>query len=71
MFSIFRLCEHPEYTKPLIDEVETMLKLPATDHYKNLPLLESFLRETARHDPLDSRTFLLKTIYNIRSPQTL
>ncbi|KAL8879772.1 MAG: hypothetical protein Q9198_002682 [Flavoplaca austrocitrina] len=54
MFSIFRLCQHPEYTQPLINEVEAMLKLPPTDHYKNLPLLESFLRETARHDPLDS-----------------
>lgn len=58
MFSIFRLCQHPEYTQPLINEVEAMLKLPTTDHYKNLPLLESFLRETARHDPLDSRTYL-------------
>ncbi|KAI4224915.1 MAG: hypothetical protein L6R36_004315 [Xanthoria steineri] len=62
MFSIFRLCEHPEYTKPLIDEVETMLKLPATDHYKNLPLLESFLRETARHDPLDSLSVQRKVL---------
>ncbi|KAI4273321.1 MAG: hypothetical protein L6R38_006365 [Xanthoria sp. 2 TBL-2021] len=62
MFSIFRLCEHPEYTKPLIDEVETMLKLPATDHYKHLPLLESFLRETARHDPLDSLSVQRKVL---------
>lgn len=35
-----------------------MLKLPTTDHYKHLPLMESFLRETARHDPLDSCTLL-------------
>ncbi|KAL8639240.1 MAG: hypothetical protein Q9226_008894, partial [Calogaya cf. arnoldii] len=62
MFSIFRLCEHPEYTKPLINEVETMLKLPATDHYKHLPLLESFLRETARHDPLDSLSVQRKVL---------
>lgn len=40
--------------EPLRSEVEAMLKLPATDHYKHLPLMESFLRETARHDPLDS-----------------
>lgn len=31
-----------------------MLKLPEADHYKNLPLMESFLREAARYDPLDS-----------------
>lgn len=54
MFSIYRLCEHLQYTKPLIDEIEEMLKLPTKDHYKHLPLTESFLRETARHDPLDS-----------------
>lgn len=58
MFSMYRLCEKPEYTKPLLDETEAMLKLPAIDHYKHLPLMESFLRETARHDPLDSCTLL-------------
>ncbi|KAL8821170.1 MAG: hypothetical protein Q9223_000732 [Gallowayella weberi] len=62
MFSIFRLCEHPKYTQPLITEVETMLNLPETDHYKSLPLLESFLRETARHDPLDSLSVQRKVL---------
>ncbi|KAL8835942.1 MAG: hypothetical protein Q9176_006626 [Flavoplaca citrina] len=62
MFSIFRLCQHPDYTQPLINEVEAMLKLPPTDHYKNLPLLESFLRETARHDPLDSLSVQRKVL---------
>ena len=54
MFSIYRLCEHPEYIKPLTNEVENMLKLPEADHYKHVPLMESFLREAARFDPLDS-----------------
>ncbi|KAI4200985.1 MAG: hypothetical protein LQ350_003554 [Teloschistes chrysophthalmus] len=62
MFSVYRLCEHPEYTKPLIDEVEAMMKLPATDHYKSLPLMESFLREAARHDPLDSLSVQRKVL---------
>ncbi|KAL8887621.1 MAG: hypothetical protein Q9215_004842 [Flavoplaca cf. flavocitrina] len=62
MFSIFRLCQHPDYTQPLINEVEAMLKLPPTDHYNNLPLLESFLRETARHDPLDSLSVQRKVL---------
>lgn len=55
MFATYRLCEHPEYVKPLLAEAEAMLKLPEADHYKNVPLMESFLREAARHDPLDSR----------------
>ena len=36
-----------------------MLKLPTVDHYKHLPLLESLLREAARHDPLDSCMLVL------------
>ncbi|KAL8993146.1 MAG: hypothetical protein Q9169_006567 [Polycauliona sp. 2 TL-2023] len=62
MFSIFRLCQFPEHTKPLIDEVETMSKLPTSEHYKSLPLLESFLRETARYDPLDSLSVQRKVL---------
>lgn len=54
MFAMYRLCEHPEYMSPLTKEVEDMLKLPEADHYKHLPLMESFLREAARYDPLDS-----------------
>lgn len=54
MFAIYRLCQHPKYIKPLTDEVENMLKLPTADQYKSLPLMESFLREAARYDPLDS-----------------
>lgn len=58
MFSIYRLCEHPENTEFLLKEIEAMLKLPATDHYKQLPFMESFLCEVAHHDPLDSCTLL-------------
>lgn len=58
MFSTYRLCEHPGYTKTLLNEIEAMLKLPTKDHYKHLPLMESFLREAARHDPLDSCMWL-------------
>lgn len=54
MFAMYRLCEHPKYIRPLTNEVEEMLKLPEADHYKKVPLMESFLREAARYDPLDS-----------------
>lgn len=55
MFATYRLCGHPEYVQPLLAEAEAMLKLPTADHYKSVPLMESFLREAARHEPLDSR----------------
>ena len=58
MFSIYRLCKHPEHIQYLFKEIKTMLKLPATDHYKHLPFMESFLYEVARHDPLESYTLL-------------
>ncbi|MCJ1398261.1 hypothetical protein MMC11_001458 [Xylographa trunciseda] len=47
------LCENPEYIQPLRDEIENQ---PITDHniLENLPLLNSFLKETLRTRPLDS-----------------
>ncbi|CAD6584120.1 MAG: hypothetical protein ASARMPRED_001602 [Alectoria sarmentosa] len=66
MFSIYRLCEHPEYTKLLLNETEAMLKLPTKDHYKHLPLMESFLREAARHDPLDSLSVQRKVLKDFK-----
>ncbi|PQE02871.1 cytochrome P450 protein [Rutstroemia sp. NJR-2017a BBW] len=54
VFVIYNLCLHPEYIPPLTTELENMLSLPQSAHYKNTPLLESFLRESARMNPLDS-----------------
>ncbi|MCJ1380900.1 ADP-ribosylation factor protein 3 [Xylographa soralifera] len=50
------LCEHPEYIQPLREEIENQ---PITDHniLENLPLLNSFLKETLRIRPLDSGKF--------------
>ncbi|MCJ1424276.1 hypothetical protein MMC29_002163, partial [Sticta canariensis] len=62
MFAMYRLCEHPQYMSPLTKEVEDMLRLPEADHYKHLPLLESFLREAARYDPLDSLSVQRKVL---------
>ena len=55
MFSLCRLCQHPQYIQPLIDEAEAMLARPPAEHFKNMPLLESLLCEASRLDPLDSR----------------
>lgn len=68
-FSIYRLCEHPEYTKPLLGEIEAMLKLPSKDHYKSLQLMESFLREASRHDPMDSCTLQQLVVASTPSQQ--
>lgn len=51
---MYNLCLHPEYIEPLREEARRMLELPPEDRYKTMPLLESFLRESARMNPLDS-----------------
>lgn len=40
--------------EPLRDEMETMFQGPEENYYKHMPLLESFLRESARLSPLDA-----------------
>lgn len=73
MFATYRLCEQPGHIKLLVDEIEAMLQLPETEHYKHLPFMESFLREVARHDPLDCCTCLcnLTSIITCRQKEIL
>ncbi|KAL8687903.1 MAG: hypothetical protein Q9218_006052, partial [Villophora microphyllina] len=54
-FSIYNLCKHPEYIQPLRDEISGMNDEEVCGVRKHdTPLLESFLKETARLQPLQS-----------------
>ncbi|KAL8882712.1 MAG: hypothetical protein Q9198_000331 [Flavoplaca austrocitrina] len=57
-WALFDLCLHPEYVEPLRDE----LRGPAYDKFvetaDGLPLLDSFIKESARFNPLDCSKFL-------------
>lgn len=53
-FAIQDLCLHPEYAEPLLNEVsgERYEEFKTTGH--GLPLLDSFIKESARHTPLEA-----------------
>ncbi|TEY64666.1 hypothetical protein BOTCAL_0144g00020 [Botryotinia calthae] len=61
-FTIHNLCLHPEYIEPLTEEIRNMLSLPQEVHYKNMPLMESFLRESARVNSLDALSIQRKVM---------
>ncbi|KAF7954697.1 hypothetical protein EAE96_005816 [Botrytis aclada] len=61
-FTIYNLCLHPEYIEPLTEEIRTMLSLPEEMQYRNMPLMESFLRESARVNPLDALSIQRKVM---------
>jgi hypothetical protein len=52
-FTIHDLCLHPEYVEPLRRELDTHYNdFEATAH--GLPLLDSFIKESARLTPVES-----------------
>lgn len=51
-FALYNLCKYPEYLEPLRREIEEMANNEADkDNYDNMPLMDSFLKETARVYP--------------------
>ena len=54
-FAIHNLCKYPEYLEPLRLEITQNSTGKYLDNCENLPLLDSFLKESARTNPLDSR----------------
>ena len=58
-WAIVDLCLHPEYALLLRAEIVAAKKIEDGDIYNRLPLMECFLRESSRLNPLDSRTFIL------------
>ncbi|KAL1961857.1 hypothetical protein VTN77DRAFT_981 [Rasamsonia byssochlamydoides] len=55
VYAIYNLCIHPEYIAPLREEIEQASgKWNLGDQFEHMPLLDSFLRESARLNPLDA-----------------
>jgi cytochrome P450 len=48
-FTLFKLCEHPEYLEPLLEEIKYSNILEGGGD--DVPLLDSFLKETSRIQP--------------------
>ncbi|KAB8238151.1 cytochrome P450 [Aspergillus alliaceus] len=57
VYAMFDLCLHPEYIEPLRKEIKRVRRTTNfSDHFDHLPLLDSFLRESARLNALDALT---------------
>ncbi|OOF93346.1 hypothetical protein ASPCADRAFT_516985 [Aspergillus carbonarius ITEM 5010] len=57
VYAIFDLCLHPEYIEPLRKEIESERSIAESEDFiDHLPLLDSFLRESARLNALDALT---------------
>ena len=56
-FVLYNLCRYPEYIQPLRDEISNLSERPFSNQNHDMPYLDSFLKETARLNPLtDSKT---------------
>ena len=67
MFAIYNLCTYPEYLEPLRHEAERLFKSGDSSALDDMPLWESFLKETARLNPIDSGQFLSIAFYDLSS----
>ncbi|KAG9234834.1 hypothetical protein BJ875DRAFT_375562, partial [Amylocarpus encephaloides] len=58
-FSLYRLCLHPQYQQPLHNEIsaDSAKDLFASTN-NSTPLLDSFLKETAKVHPLENGQLL-------------
>lgn len=45
------LCNHPEFIEPLLAEITAMEHSNESENYDEMPLMDSFLKETARLNP--------------------
>lgn len=55
MYAIHELCMNPEYIEPLRQEIEAASEDGSFENKnQQLPLMDSFLRESARMNPLDA-----------------
>jgi hypothetical protein len=55
-FAIHDLCIHPEYVAPIRRELESEAYAEFEKTARGLPLLDSFVKESARLTPVESRT---------------
>ena len=51
-FALYNLCKHPEYLQALREEITASCGVQLNHQNNQLPLLDSFLKETARLNPV-------------------
>lgn len=55
VYAIYSACLHPEFIEPLRQEAQAALY--STQPLECMPLMDAFLRESARLNPLDARKY--------------
>jgi len=60
-FVVLELCRHPEYIQLLRDEIGDYSKLDY-ERLESLPILDSFIKETIRFEPFDTRAIRRKAL---------
>lgn len=61
-WAIVDLCQYKEYIEPLRQEIRDVFNSNVKDPYDKLILMDSFLRESARLNPLDGLTVQRKAL---------
>ncbi|KAI4116607.1 MAG: hypothetical protein LQ345_003013 [Seirophora villosa] len=67
-FAMYNLCKHPEYIEPLTKEIVATRNDSSSSGYEahDMPLMDSFLKETARLNPTVILTMPRKVMYPFR-----
>ncbi|KAI4154201.1 MAG: hypothetical protein LQ340_001833 [Diploschistes diacapsis] len=63
-FALYNLCKYPEYLEALRAEIQSLdsKNLASLERYDKMVLLESFLKETARLNPMTAMTLWRKVL---------
>jgi hypothetical protein len=61
-YIIYNLCLFPEFLEPLRTEIVNGIRTNPNDPFKDMHLLDGFLLETARLNPLDACKLQTKTL---------
>lgn len=64
-FAIHDLCLHPEYVAPLLEELEQKEYMHFERTANGLPLLDSFIKESARLTPVEACMFPLPSLIKL------
>lgn len=69
---MYNLCKHPEYLQPLREEIERSGGVILNHQNDEMPLMDSFLKETARMNPVTicTNSPFLSSLAHIPDPLT-
>lgn len=61
-YAVYDLCLHPEYIEALRDEIESSEYIEFSNTAQGLPLLDSFIKESARLTPVEASKSQIQSV---------